>query len=923
MTAGNDIDAKGIGRWLRLWLACLVLLLGAAFGAHAEDCSDYNGVLDGAAGTVPPVQLNIDQDCRVQNYTQANPFDSNVNFDTDPGDPSSQRYLIIFNNVYFTGQMSCNDNHIHNHRLWFTNGTIANSLLLHPQCRSLFIPVEKIDKQTPEGQTTATIGVPFTYTLTMPVMWDPFTGEVINDSGSLDDLHGTTIVDDLNATGVDLTYLSHVAYWEDTGDPVPHSFSDGNGSGVLTFDGFPIIPATRQIMIDVTVVLRDTANNSPGKTFVNTAKWDFGRLIDGQFYEPLPGESGISPPLTIAVPQMSVTKTGPATMTLGQWGTFTIDAHNTGLTDAWNVKLLDRLPDGPAGGMCDQTPEILSAQVFAADGVTPVAGKGPLAAGTDYSLGYAGAPTCELTFTALSAKATVGADERLVLTYRTRLDAGTQDGVTLTNVAGAIEWFNGEGSIAGRVPYTRTLTNGTPGTLDHEDDHTVLVAITGYFFEKTVANLTSGADPTTTAQPGHRLRYTLRLQTTTQGLNNFRLQDELDALNGQASFVPGSLSLVSALPGGAVNNSSATGGTRGTGLIDIGNLNLAPGSQLLLQFDVTLASTLLEDTIVSNQAQVLVGGTPFALSDDPYVNGQADPLVAGDEDPTRVVIALPSPSALAKANTQSTASIGEVFRYRITLPSTPFTFPLYDVRILDDLTASAADLRFVSVTKIAGSQPWTPVNIGTATNLIIADTTTGIDIPAGEQVTVEIAVQLENTPTNVAGLLFTNTASYLFNRTNGNAATQRPGGPGTTAPMTIVAPNQLTLDKSGPADMSLGIPATFTLNVHNPSLGTAWGLTITDRLPNTATSGMCDAAPTQVTAQMYLADGVTAVGSALVAGTDFSVTFAGDPTCTLTLEMLTQAAALAPGNRLIVTYQAELDALNTQGSFVPGSLSLV
>jgi hypothetical protein len=27
------------------------------------------------------------------------------------------------------------------------------------------------------------------------------------------------------------------------------------------------------------------------------------------------------------------------------------------------------------GGMCDLTPEILSAQVFAADGVTPVAGK--------------------------------------------------------------------------------------------------------------------------------------------------------------------------------------------------------------------------------------------------------------------------------------------------------------------------------------------------------------------------------------------------------------------------------------------------------------------------------------------------------------------------------------------------------------------
>ncbi len=36
--------------------------------------------------------------------------------------------------------------------------------------------------------------------------------------------------------------------------------------------------------------------------------------------------------------------------------------------------------------MCDTTPEILSAQVFEADGVTPVAGKGPLVQDVDYSV---------------------------------------------------------------------------------------------------------------------------------------------------------------------------------------------------------------------------------------------------------------------------------------------------------------------------------------------------------------------------------------------------------------------------------------------------------------------------------------------------------------------------------------------------------
>ena len=48
--------------------------------------------------------------------------------------------------------------------------------------------------------------------------------------------------------------------------------------------------------------------NAIGTQFVNTAKWDFGRLIDGVFYEPLPGEWGITPPLTIAAPELVVDK---------------------------------------------------------------------------------------------------------------------------------------------------------------------------------------------------------------------------------------------------------------------------------------------------------------------------------------------------------------------------------------------------------------------------------------------------------------------------------------------------------------------------------------------------------------------------------------------------------------------------------------
>ena len=170
------------------------------------------------------------------------------------------------------------------------------------------------------------------------------------------------------------------------------------------------------------------------------------------------------------------------------------------------------------------------------------------------------------------------------------------------------------------------------------------VALSGFFFEKTVANLTSGVNPATTAAPGDTLRYTLRLRTTDQALSNFRIYDELDALNAQPVFAPGTLTLVTYPAGADISGTSSTGGAKGTGVIDIRNLNLPAGSEVLIQFDITLKSNLANGTVVTNQSTArLTDGTTFALSDDPNVNGMADPAVAGDEDPTRVTVALPPP----------------------------------------------------------------------------------------------------------------------------------------------------------------------------------------------------------------------------------------------------------------------------------------
>jgi uncharacterized repeat protein (TIGR01451 family) len=892
-------------------LLTFVLLLGTAFSAQAQDCSDYpGGVIDGFAGDLAPPQLQIDTNCTIRNFPASNPLSTNFSFLTQPGQ-TDERWLVVFDNVVHTGQMACNS--VAGHTIWFVNGS---STSIQEGCQNLLIPVEKIDKQNPAGQTTATIGVPFTYTLTIPVLFDPATGNVINSSGSPNDVHGVTITDDLNATGADLTYLSHVAYWRDSGTPVPHTFS--NVGGLLTFDAFPIIPAGQQIVIEITVVLDDTPANVAGTQFINTAKWDFGRLIDGVFYEPLPGEWGVTPPLTIAAPELVVTKTGPATLgltlNLGQWGEFAIDVQNTGLSDAWNVTILDRLPDGATGGMCNMTPRLLSAQVFEADGVTPVPGKGPLISGTDFSLIYNAAPTCELTLTMLTAAAAIGPNERLIITYETQLDADTQDNVTLTNVVGATQWFNGDSSDIDRQVYTRTLTDGTVGVPDHEDAHTVTSALFGYFFEKSVENLTSGVSPATTAAPGDTLRYTLRLQATDVPLDNLTFYDDLGALNASVVFVPGTLTLVpSSIPPGAdTTNTDPSGGTNGAGILDIRNLSAPANSEILVQFDITLDSTLTDGVVVLNQAD-LIRTVKIADSDDPNINGQADPDLAGDEDPTRVVIVTVPVGPLLKENTQPTAAIGESFTYQITVPQAPYPFPIYDVQITDDLSASAADLRFLGVTKIAGSEPWVPVNTGTDTNLVIEDPSVGIDIPTNEQVVVEITVVLEDTPTNVAGLTFTNTASFLYNRIDDDDTSQQPGDPDTTEPMTVVEP-ELTLTKSGPATMTIGTPETFTLDVHNTSSAQAWNLTITDQLPNTASGGTCDMPPTLVTAQVFQADGTTPVSAQLVEGTDFAVAFLGDPDCVLSVALLSAAAVIDADQRLIVTYEASLDVDSQDGA---------
>jgi hypothetical protein len=137
-----------------------------------------------------------------------------------------------------------------------------------------------------------------------------------------------------------------------------------------------------------------------------------------------------------------------------------------------------------------------------------------------------------------------------------QLDANTQDAIALTNIAGAIQWFNDDTT---NRAVTRTLTNGTPGTVDHEDAHTVTVALAGYFFEDRCE-----------WKPLHRMRrdcrsrdscVTLRFRTANQPLNGseYRMIWMLSIL---PRHLHRTLSLVAYPAGADISGTSSTGGTK-------------------------------------------------------------------------------------------------------------------------------------------------------------------------------------------------------------------------------------------------------------------------------------------------------------------------------------------------------------------------
>ncbi|MGI9272112.1 MAG: THxN family PEP-CTERM protein [Woeseiaceae bacterium] len=482
-------------------------------------------------------------------------------------------------------------------------------------------------------------------------------------------------------------------------DPCPYPTPPGDGCTDRVTIVASADPTTFNVDgVDYTLEMSFLDNGSPVDEFIT----EEGDTVNSSG---LVGEFTLPPGLT-------VTKTGPATMRLAEWGDFVIGVQNESESDAYDVTLIDLLPDGPTGGMCDTTPQVQSARVYAADGVTPIPGKGPLVQGTDYLLAYNGA-TCELTFNTLSAASVIAVGERLMIAYRAQLDADSQDGIILTNVAAATEWFNSDASTV----YLRTLTDGTVGVGDHEDAHSVTVDLPVLRFEKTVVNATTGEDPGTVATPGETLRYRLYVENLRDvAISDFSIVDELDRLNANPLFQAGTLNVVTIPAGADVANTDANGGAAGTGLLDIRNLSIGGlGESVLVEFEVQLAPVIANDTFVYNQSELMLGSYLAAVSDDPNVNGVADPNIDGDDDPTQIQIVSAAAFRIEKLSSYMTGNpnillAGETLRYTITVQNIG-TENATSVDIVDLLPASttyvadSTTLNGVAVADVNGGLP--------------------------------------------------------------------------------------------------------------------------------------------------------------------------------------------------------------------------
>ncbi|RKZ69131.1 MAG: hypothetical protein DRQ44_03410, partial [Gammaproteobacteria bacterium] len=524
-------------------------------------------------------------------------------------------------------------------------------------------------KQNPPD-LLASIGETFTYRITVP--------EVKQTTA----LHDVRILDDLSVVAADLLFVdvkkvSGSLPWSPVNVGVPNT-----GQLIIAdvTNGIDI-PADDQAVIEITVTMRNTLPaNDDGVLFSNAASYTFNQVNGNNTTQGI-GAGNSTPAMTVVEPDLFLDKRGPVgSVNFSAPIPYTLVVENKGSGPAFDTTIVDRLPNVPdiptlVGGTCDVTPVNFNARITSAANESAVLRA--LAQGTDYTVSYTAAPTCELVITTLSDAARVEASEKFIIAYDAMLNVGSQSGATLTNIAGITRWFSmdtADAGVTGEIrEYTKTISNGTTTIDDHEDAFTVTVEAPVLDIQKTVVNVTTTQDPGSDASPGDTLRYSIRVQNIGPvSLPDFSLTDEVDGLAPLSGFFqPGTMANFT-IPLGADNaNSDINGGANGAGLLDVRKLSIdavgGANDTVVIEFDVTLLSVINSATVILNQAQVDSSATGVLLSDAP--------LVGGTEDPTETLITSAPAFLVQKTSQDQTGDLtvleaGDRLRYTLTVKNT-------------------------------------------------------------------------------------------------------------------------------------------------------------------------------------------------------------------------------------------------------------
>ncbi|GMR17910.1 MAG: hypothetical protein BMS9Abin33_0305 [Gammaproteobacteria bacterium] len=553
--------------------------------------------------------------------------------------------------------------------------------------------------------------------------------------------------------------------------------------------------------------------------------------------------------LTVNQPLLAVSKTavpagGDNIIEVNELINYTVDITNSGAAPAYDTILSDVIPAGLRNGTATIT--TVSTTLVVAGTVLP--NVNPV---YDSATGIA---TWNFD-SGLADQYTIPVGETLRVVYQVQADATLGVGVAMTNQAQVQLYYSFDDEA---VPALATSIGEREiyGPSNIASVTLTTVAAPVVVVEKTVTNLTTGQSPGLVARPGETLRYRIRLENlSTFALPDSSFTDDIGQLNASGRFVPGSLSIVTVPAGADTSNTNAVGGTNGTGLLDVRNLNLgAAGSgteTVIIEFDLILLPSIANGTIVLDQGQlqtVYVG----PLNTD-------DPNVAGVGDPTPITIVSAPDMAVWKTSQDLTGDpgildAGDTLRYTITVKNVGNEDSV-NTSLRDQIPANTGYV--ANSTTLNGApvaDPAANVSALEAGMLINApeNTTPGFmradpDVAANNMATISFDVVVSASAIN--GTVLSNQGFVNGDRDSGNPITEEPTDDPSTAidddpTVDIVGSLPLVdaqktvviqVDNGTPGIVDPGDVLRYTISVSNVGAVAATNVGFTDAVPGNTT----------------------------------------------------------------------------------------